>query len=88
LRSLTPKQMEILKTVVRANPDGTFVDLDQLCERLSYKPTKEALQFSIRFLIGRGLIDKKDREVRRGAKRRVLAATGQGYAEYRELLAF
>jgi hypothetical protein len=86
MRGLTDKQAEILKTVCRCNPDGTFLDLDQLLDRLTYKPTKEALQFSLRFLINRGLIEKKPVELRRGAKRRVIAGTADGYAEYRDLL--
>ena len=30
MRNLSAKQTEILATVIRMNPDGTFVDLDQL----------------------------------------------------------
>jgi DNA-binding MarR family transcriptional regulator len=86
MRDLTTKQAEILKMIARCNSDGTFLDLDQLLDRLSYKPTKAALQFSLRFLIERGFIEKKPTELRRGAQRRVLAATPDGYEEYRELL--
>lgn len=86
MRGLTQKQSEILKLVIKGNPDGTFLDLDQLLDRLSYKPTKQALQFSIRYMIDKGLIEKKPTEHRRGAKRRLIAGTADGYAEYRELL--
>lgn len=85
MRELTDKQAEILKHVVKGNPDGSFVDLDQLLDRLSYKPSKDALHFSLRFMVNRGLIEKKDTELRRGAKRRVVAPTHQGYLEYRSL---
>lgn len=49
--NLTPKQVEILLLVFKKNTDGTHLDLDQLLNELSYKPTKQALQFSIRSLI-------------------------------------
>lgn len=86
MRSLSQKQAEILTLVIKGNPDGTFLDLDQLLDRLSYKPTKQALQFSIRYLIDRGLVEKKPTEFRRNAQRRLIAGTSEGYAEYRELL--
>lgn len=86
MRNLSAKQTEILTVIVRMNPDGTFVDLDQLIERLSYKPSKEAIQFSLRHLIGRELIEKKPVELRRGAQRRVFSPTIHGYAEYRDVL--
>lgn len=86
MRNLSAKQTEILATVIRMNPDGTFVDLDQLLERLTYKPTKDALQFSIRHMVSRGLIEKRETELRRGAQRRVFAPTIAGYEEYRGLI--
>lgn len=78
LRVLSAKQREIIGIIVRANPDGTWVDLDQLIERLSYKPSKEAIQFSLRSLIDRGLIEKRDLEMRRDAERRIYAPTPKG----------
>mgnify|MGYP000268186670 CR=1 FL=1 len=86
MRNLSSKQTEILTHVIRMNPDGSFIDLDQLLERLSYKPTKDALQFSIRHLVGRGLIEKKATELRRGAQRRVFSPTVAGYEEYRGIV--
>lgn len=86
MRGLTQKQAEILKLVTRGNPDGTFLDLDQLLEKLTYKPEKAAVQFSLRFMIRRGLIAKHPLEFRRGAKRRVLGPTPEGYEWYRDLL--
>jgi hypothetical protein len=85
MRHLSAKQAEILTQIVRLNADGSFLDLDQLLDRLTYKPKKEALQFSIRHLIARGLIEKKPVELRRGAKRRIIAPTIYGYEEYRDL---
>lgn len=82
-RMLSPKQWKIMDVIIQANRDGSWVDLDQLLERLDYKPSKQSMQFSIRALIGRGLIEKRPAELRRGAKRRVYAPTAQGYAECR-----
>ena len=55
---LTTKQIELLTTIGRRNPDGAAVDLDQLIERLSYQPSKQSIQFSIRALIAHGLMQK------------------------------
>lgn len=82
-RILSPKQWKIMDVIIRANPDGTWVDLDELLERLDYKPSKESMQFSIRALVNRGLIEKKATEFRRGAQRRVYAPTSLGYTECR-----
>lgn len=81
MKSLSPKQVEIIKVLGRANPDGSFCDFDQLLERLSYKPTKDSAHFSIRALEKRGLVEKKPRESRRGQSRRILALTIAGFTE-------
>lgn len=83
MHALTEKAQEILFLLVKGNPDGSFLDLDQLCAGLSYKPSKDSLHFSIRALIGRGLVEKKPRELRRGQRRTVLAPTMAGYQESR-----
>ncbi|WP_051331778.1 MarR family transcriptional regulator [Methylocaldum szegediense] len=80
---LTAKQMEILRLIRRGNPDESFIDLDQLLERLSYRPSKQSMQFSIRALIKRGLIEKKGLEIRRGAKRITFCLTPKGYRSIR-----
>lgn len=79
MRVMSAKQREVLTCVVRANPDGTWLDLDQLLDKLTYAPTKPALQFTVRQLIERGFIEKKPEEFRRGYERRVLAPTMKGY---------
>lgn len=75
---LTTKQIELIGILGRRNPDGSAVDLDQLLDRLSYKPTKQSLQFSIRALIARGLIQKDAPEKRRGRTRTLLSLTKTG----------
>ena len=77
--TLTGKQRQILDAIIMGNPDGTWLDLDQLLEVLPYKPTKQALQFSLRFLENRSLLVKKDLEFRRGQMRRIIAPTSDAY---------
>lgn len=83
MKSLSLKQAEALAVVVRGNVDGSFVDLDELIERLSYKPSKAAAQFTVRALVDRNLIEKKGPEYRRAARRVTYAPTMKGYEENR-----
>ena len=78
--SLSTKQSEILSVLIRGNgftPTGVLVacDLDQLLMRLSYSPTKQSMQFSIRALIRRGLVFRGEHENRRNRKRVLLVPT-------------
>lgn len=77
--SLTSKQRQILLTLKMQSADGDFMDLDELLMRLPYRTTKQSLQFSIRALIGHGLIEKKGLAIRRGRQRRLLGLTPAGY---------
>jgi predicted MarR family transcription regulator len=80
-RTLSLKQLELLHLIARSNSDGSLIDFDQLLERLSYRPSKMAAQFSIRALLARGLIQKAGREKRRARVRRLFSITplGQHY---------
>lgn len=86
---LTEKQTRIMREVIAGNTcpvSGSRLsdlDLDQLIERLTekyadYAPSKQAIQFSIRYLHQKGLLDKSDSENRRGRRRRLLSATPLG----------
>lgn len=75
---LTDKQLEVLRVIAERNPDGSLADLDQVIERASYKPTKQAIQFSIRALVGHKLIVKEGSEHRRGRIRVLLSTTPLG----------
>lgn len=79
---LTPKQIEVVRVIAAGNTDGTPADLDEILERVSYKPTKQAIQFTIRSLVEHGLIEKVGAEKRRGRQRVLIAATvlGQHFA--------
>lgn len=76
--NLTAKQQEVLLVAAARNADGSPVDLDQIIERVSYKPTKAAIQFTIRALIAHGLIQKVGNEVRRDRMRVLIEATVLG----------
>lgn len=79
--NLTEKQLAILQVIVNKNEDGSDTDLDQLIERLDYKPSKASIHFSLRALILHGLIAKEPEwEKRRGRKRVIIRATGMAKA--------
>lgn len=81
---LTTKQIQIMNVITRGNEDGSFVDVDQLVERVGYETTKQSMQFSIRALVNKSLIMKQQqRQLRRGRSRIVLSATSLGYAVMR-----
>lgn len=77
---LTTKQLSLLKVITAANPDGKPVDMDQILERLDYETSKQSLQFSLRALIEKALIEKGPREVRRARERQTIQATELGMA--------
>lgn len=76
---LTTKQLQIMSVVLKGNEDGSFVDLDEILDRLPYETTKQSIQFSIRALIRKGLLMKHPREKRRGRCRVILSSTELGY---------
>lgn len=78
MRGVTPYQLEIL-THVRGASEDESLDFDQLLERLSWRPSKESAQFTIRATITKGLLEKKpDLELRRGRKRVCYRLTAEG----------
>jgi DNA-binding MarR family transcriptional regulator len=80
--ALTNKQVALLKVIVEGNGhvEGKFspCDLDQIIERVSYHPSKDSLQFSIRKLIEKGAITKSGFERRRDRRRVLIAPTKLG----------
>lgn len=76
---LTSKQYKILTVICEGNKNESGkwdspVDFDELLERLSYRTSKESMQFSIRALVKRGLV-VKGQERRRGALRTTFTPT-------------
>lgn len=77
MRGITARQLEVLQHLSRVEP-GHALDFDQLLPLLSWAPTKEATQFTIRALVTRGLMAKGDLELRRGRKRVTYHITAEG----------
>lgn len=82
LRGLTAYQQEILNAVRDCAGRGFDIDLDQLLECLSWKPTKQSLQFSIRALVAKKMLVKTGFQVRRGRKRVCFALDAAGRAVF------
>lgn len=80
MKGVTDKQLEALQLVsVGATAgSGDAIDFDQLLERLTWKPTKQSAQFTIRALIAKGLITKAGQLLRRGRLRVVYQMTKAG----------
>lgn len=80
--TLSTKQIQILVEVQKGSVndlgEAAPIDLDQLLERLPYKTTKESMQFSIRALIRRGMLEKAGNESRRGRSRVLYRLTDYG----------
>lgn len=77
------KQTTILNIIVKGNPDGTFMDLDQLLEALPYETTKSSIHFSLRALIKKGFVEKGELRFRDTQHRRVIKPTYRGYQTVR-----
>lgn len=76
---MTPKKTEILGAIGKRNADGTTLDVEQIANEVSYKPTRQAVTFSIKFLMLDGLVEKREKELRRGQQRPTYALTSLGY---------
>lgn len=79
---LTEKQIEQMQVISAGNPDGSPVDIDEIIERLSYRPSKHSYQFSLRALIEKGLVEKSARVSRRGRERQTITPTATGFAMF------
>lgn len=78
MKGITKNQAEVLTYLKKGGPDGNL-DFDQLLEQLSWEPTKAAAQFTIRALIGKGLIEKlPSLELRRSRQRICYQLTAEG----------
>jgi len=70
IRGVTAYQHELLTTLLRLEQaTGRLTDFDQLLEQLSWSPSKESAQFTIRAMIAKGFIAKAPLESRRGRNR-------------------
>ena len=87
--NLTSKQKDIIKTLNLGYERGHLLDLDELLEILPYRTTKQSMQFSLRALIKKGLVDKHECRPRGETlhARRSLGLTVLGRAKAKMLLA-
>ena len=86
--NLTTKQV-IFMTVVCSGSKVTgeeWNDLDQILERLSvehdWTTSKDSIQFTIRALLKHGMIEKGEREKRRGRLRAIIKPTTLGLQSF------
>jgi DNA-binding MarR family transcriptional regulator len=63
----TLKQIEILKVIQNANPDGTLCSVYDIMDNLSYEVRRDAVLHSIRILVEAGYVERRDR-VKRGTR--------------------
>lgn len=97
--NITEKQLTVLKEIAKGHMKGaSFVDLDSIIRRMpevleGWAPTKQTMQFIIRALISKGLIEKcelqyrsrEDRKSVRGASVRTFKLTSGGAFEMANL---
>lgn len=79
---LTEKQKSILRCVWIGHERGALIDLDELLSLLPYRTTKASIQFSIRILIKKGVLQRDELATRTDDKyrRRLLSLTPHGSA--------
>lgn len=80
---MTGKQWAIMLAVFKGADDGGFLTIDQLMVKLPHKPTKQAIQCSIRFLEKHQLLERfYDR--RDGQRRMIIRPTVYAFKVLRE----
>ena len=76
------KHLSVMKVLSVGNTDNSLVDLDQVLERLDYKTTKQAFQFTLRTMIRHGWAEKLGIETRRDRNRGLIGLTVLGNDYY------
>jgi hypothetical protein len=71
----TPKQLDILRALIKRNPDGSALDVYQLIERVAPGTTRGSMICSLRHLAGHNLIAEAGRVVRGGRSRMTYVAS-------------
>lgn len=72
---VTAKQVAILRELVKRNPDGSYLDVQELIQRCAPGTTRGAMICSLRHLHMHGLIREDELVTRRGRRVRTYAAT-------------
>lgn len=81
--NLTKKQIAVMKIIQAGNRDGTYVDIDQLLNRMKNKPHRNTLKQSVRYIEAKGLLERFQGVYRRNATRTVYRLTENGYRHLR-----
>jgi hypothetical protein len=76
------KHLYVMKVLSLGNEDKSSVDLDQILERLDYKTTKQAFQFTLRTMIRHEWAIKLGMEKRRGRNRVLIGLTPLGVQHF------
>lgn len=71
----TAKQIEIMDTIKRGNTDGSSCSAYDIIERLSYPCKRDALLHSLKILVEKGFVERRDLEVRAGKAVRIFKVT-------------
>ena len=84
---ITRKQKLIMRTIIaetKVSDDGEvfYPDISIIRESLPYEVTKQALVFSLRYLIQKGLLEKKNRELRGSKSKTPYAPTVLALSSY------
>lgn len=74
----TPKQIEMLKALVKGNPDGTPLDVYQLIEQCAPGTSRGSMICSLRHLAGHGFIAEAGKMKRRDRMMQTYVATQAG----------
>lgn len=75
MKGITRHQIEALGLIAGSRDP---IDLDQLLPKLSWEPSKEAAQFTIRALVTKGMVEKLPLKLRRGRLRVSYQMTPKG----------
>lgn len=76
--AVTPKQIAILKALLKRNPDGTLLDIKELMELISPGQPRGSMLCSIRHLAAHDLVREDEFVTRRGRRVRTYAITDAG----------
>lgn len=83
---MTPKQVEIMKALIRRNPDGSLLDVIQLIDIVTPGKTRGSMLCSLRHLAAHGLVREDKLVCRRKRSLRTFCATTAGYVLFRPTL--
>ncbi|MBE0438051.1 MAG: hypothetical protein IBX56_19910 [Methylomicrobium sp.] len=56
--SISEKQIEVMSVIARGNPDGGYVDVYQILERVSYTESLGAVKFILRYMMAQKRVEK------------------------------